>query len=113
MDHRWQVFKKSQIIEAFMDPKSWLIFLINFVLNVPNNGVLTFNSIIVSELGFSTKETMVSRMKIVFKSLLTEILACSLWQSPLVSSRGFHHSVSAVRGQCAHRLIYSHTICTV
>lgn len=38
-----QTFKKSQIYEAFLDPKSWLIFCINLVLNIPNNGVLTFN----------------------------------------------------------------------
>lgn len=53
-----RVFKKDQFIEAFLDPKSWLIFLINIVLNIPNNGVLTFNSIIVATLGFTTKQTL-------------------------------------------------------
>lgn len=51
-----KVVKPKQIVEAFIDPKSWLIFAINLCLNVPNNGVLTFNSIIVSALGFSTSE---------------------------------------------------------
>lgn len=53
-----RVFKKDQFIEAFLDPKSWLIFFINIVLNIPNNGVLTFNSIIVATLGFTTKQTL-------------------------------------------------------
>ncbi|WVF65609.1 hypothetical protein IAT40_000339 [Kwoniella sp. CBS 6097] len=46
-------FKLSQAKEAFLDLKTWLIFLINICLNVP-----TFNSIIVNSLGFNPKETM-------------------------------------------------------
>lgn len=33
---KWQHF-----FEAFYDPKTWLIFLINLVLNVPNGGLVT------------------------------------------------------------------------
>ena len=33
-----KIIKKSQIIEALIDPKSYMIFLINLVLNIPNNG---------------------------------------------------------------------------
>nr|XP_018266694.1 uncharacterized protein I303_00669 [Kwoniella dejecticola CBS 10117]OBR88852.1 hypothetical protein I303_00669 [Kwoniella dejecticola CBS 10117] len=49
-------FKLSQAKEAFLDLKTWLIFLINICLNVPSK--LAFNSIIVNGLGYSTKETL-------------------------------------------------------
>jgi hypothetical protein len=55
---RTKVFKKSQVIEAFTDPKLYLFFIINCLLNVPNSGLTTFNSIIVASLGFSTKQTL-------------------------------------------------------
>ncbi|OCF41965.1 hypothetical protein I317_04267 [Kwoniella heveanensis CBS 569] len=54
-------FKWSQCKEAFLDIKTWLIFLINICLNVPSEFSLPlspFNSIIVNNLGFSSKETM-------------------------------------------------------
>ncbi|BGP20610.1 hypothetical protein JCM10213_007144 [Rhodosporidiobolus nylandii] len=53
-----KTLKVSQIVEAFTDPKHYLFFAINVVLNVPNSGLTTFNSIIVASLGFSTKETL-------------------------------------------------------
>lgn len=31
-------FKMYQVVEAFTDPKTYLVFLINFCLNVPNGG---------------------------------------------------------------------------
>ncbi|GFZ44252.1 hypothetical protein JCM24511_01974 [Saitozyma sp. JCM 24511] len=52
-----KVFKVSQVVEAFLDLKTWLMFLLNICLNVPNGGVSTFNSIIVSSLGFTTRQT--------------------------------------------------------
>lgn len=34
-----KVFKKEQMIEAFMDPKTWLIFLFNIWVSIPNGGL--------------------------------------------------------------------------
>lgn len=34
-------FKMYQLLEAFMDPKMYLVFFINIALNIPNGGVLT------------------------------------------------------------------------
>lgn len=49
--------KKSQVIEALLDIRTWLIFFINICLNVPNGGLIGFNSLIVKSLGFTIKET--------------------------------------------------------
>lgn len=61
----FQQFKKSQLYEAFLDPKVWLIFAINLVLNIPNNGVLT-----VSSLSLSTT-----------RRLAAQVLTLPIWQS--------------------------------
>lgn len=50
-------FKWTQAWEAIYDPKTWLIFLINLALNIPNGGLITFNSIIVNSLGFTLEQT--------------------------------------------------------
>lgn len=52
-----KTFKLHQVSEALMDPKTWLYFLINLVLNIPNGGLTTFNSIIVASLGFTIEQT--------------------------------------------------------
>ncbi|ODN97144.1 hypothetical protein I350_08124 [Cryptococcus amylolentus CBS 6273] len=50
-----KTFKLAQAKEAVLDPKSWFYFLINICLNVPSDGILTFYSIIVASLGYSTR----------------------------------------------------------
>jgi len=34
-----KVFKKEQMIEAFMDPKTWLMFFFNIFISMPNGGL--------------------------------------------------------------------------
>ncbi|GAA5897753.1 hypothetical protein JCM5296_000872 [Sporobolomyces johnsonii] len=53
-----KVLKKSQIIEAAIDPKTWFFFFINIALSIPNGGLIGFGSIIVASLGFSTPDTL-------------------------------------------------------
>ncbi|RSH77024.1 uncharacterized protein EHS24_003965 [Apiotrichum porosum] len=52
-----KTFKVHQAVEALVDPKTWFYFLINIALNIPNGGMITFNSIIVQSLGFSLTKT--------------------------------------------------------
>lgn len=34
-----KTFKKEQMIEAFLDPKTWLMFLFNIWISIPNGGL--------------------------------------------------------------------------
>ncbi|KAJ4366156.1 hypothetical protein N0V83_007791 [Neocucurbitaria cava] len=47
-------WKWYQVKEAFLDPKTWIIFFFNIAINIPNGGLTTFNGIIISNLGFSS-----------------------------------------------------------
>ncbi|KAL1645419.1 hypothetical protein SLS58_003726 [Diplodia intermedia] len=55
-------WKWEQAKEAFIDPKTWIIFFFNIAINIPNGGLTTFNSIIIANLGFSSVEASLLSM---------------------------------------------------
>lgn len=57
-----RVWKWNQVLEAILDPKIWLIFLFNIAINIPNGGLITFGSIIIKELGFSSTRSALLTM---------------------------------------------------
>lgn len=50
-------FKWYQAFEAILDIKTYIIFLFNIGINIPNGGLGTFSGIIISQLGFDAKES--------------------------------------------------------
>lgn len=57
-----KTIKKEQIYEAIMDPKTWLIWFAIVALQVPNGGLTTFNTLIISGLGFDPLQTSLLAM---------------------------------------------------
>lgn len=57
-----RVWKWNQVWEALLDVKVWLIFLFNIVINIPNGGLITFGTIIIDNLGFSSLEASLLTM---------------------------------------------------
>lgn len=47
-------FKMYQCVEALLDPQAWFLVLIQIINNIANGGLLTFSSIVVKGMGFST-----------------------------------------------------------
>jgi MFS transporter, ACS family, allantoate permease len=64
--------KWYQIRECIMDPRTWLLFVFVCAQNIPNGGLITFASIIVSGLGYS-------RLLITLLGIPTGVLATA-WQ---------------------------------
>nr|QFR37110.1 MFS transporter [Cyberlindnera americana] len=56
------VFKKEQAIEAFKDPRTYIVMLFNFGINIPNGGLSTFNSIIIKNLSFTSVQSSLMGM---------------------------------------------------
>ncbi|EAW15681.1 putative MFS allantoate transporter [Aspergillus fischeri NRRL 181] len=54
----------SQIIEAFVDPKTWLLAVMILGFNIPNGGFTTFSSLILYGFGFSTFKTLLLGMPV-------------------------------------------------
>ncbi|KAI5300532.1 hypothetical protein KEM55_006766 [Ascosphaera atra] len=55
-------WKWSQALEAVIDPKTWILFLFNMAINVPNGGLTTFSSIIIKGLGFDNLQSSLLNM---------------------------------------------------
>ncbi|KAJ5301970.1 hypothetical protein N7508_006833 [Penicillium antarcticum] len=48
----------AQILEAFIDPKTWLLGVLILASNIPNGGFTTFNGLVLQGFGFSTFNTL-------------------------------------------------------
>ncbi|KAH3900822.1 allantoate permease family MFS transporter SCDLUD_002275 [Saccharomycodes ludwigii] len=55
--------KKSQIIEAFKDIRTWLYFLFSVCSNIPNGGITNFSSILLTgDFGYTSKQSLLMNM---------------------------------------------------
>lgn len=52
-----QEWKWYQVREAFLDPKTYIIFFFNIGINIPNGGLNTFSAIIINNLGFTAMKS--------------------------------------------------------
>lgn len=50
-------FKRYQVVEAFLDPKTWFLFLFGMSTQVVNGSVSNFGSLIVAGFGYSSLAT--------------------------------------------------------
>lgn len=76
-----KIWKWSQVREALLDIKIWLIFFFNVAINIPNGGLQAFGTLIISDLGFSNLEA--SLMTMPFGILATS----GAWLFNFVASR--------------------------
>ncbi|KAJ7669671.1 major facilitator superfamily domain-containing protein [Mycena rosella] len=52
-----KVFKHYQLIQAFSDPKTYILFIASIAAQIPNGVVSNFSSIIISGMGFTPLQT--------------------------------------------------------
>ena len=56
-------FKKEQLIETLLDYRTWILFIMGVLCNIPNGGLTNFGSILLNEkLGYSTGKTLLMNM---------------------------------------------------
>ncbi|KAK2868105.1 hypothetical protein FQN49_003154 [Arthroderma sp. PD_2] len=71
-------WKWNQAIEAIIDPKTWIIFLFNVTINIPNGGLITFGGILIKNLGFSPIQASLLNMPTGVMSTLSAFIFSSL-----------------------------------
>ncbi|TFK43608.1 MFS general substrate transporter [Crucibulum laeve] len=52
-------WKKSQIIEAVSDVRTWLIVLTTLLTSIPNGGLSNFSNLIIKSFGYTSKQTLI------------------------------------------------------
>ncbi|KAE8444474.1 hypothetical protein EG329_000458 [Mollisiaceae sp. DMI_Dod_QoI] len=57
-----KTFKKEQMIETFLDPKTWLMFFFNVWISIPNGGLTNFSPLIINGLGYSAQRSTLLTM---------------------------------------------------
>ncbi|OAL65527.1 hypothetical protein A7C99_2624 [Trichophyton rubrum] len=75
VNKRW---KWNQVTEAVLDPKTWIIFLFNVAINIPNGGLITFGGILIKNLGFSPIQASLLNMPTGVMSTLSAFIFSSL-----------------------------------
>lgn len=92
-----KVWKWDQAKEAVLDPRTWIIFLLNIAINIPNggkwfgksytyleyssffhSGLTTFNAIIIKNLGFTSKQSSLLSMPTGIMSTLSAFIFSTL-----------------------------------
>ncbi|PPQ69571.1 hypothetical protein CVT26_001573 [Gymnopilus dilepis] len=51
--------KKYQVVEAFMDVRTWLIVLTTLVTSIPNGALSNFSNLIIKSFGYTSKQTLI------------------------------------------------------
>ncbi|KAG6813482.1 hypothetical protein H0H92_010507 [Tricholoma furcatifolium] len=54
-----KTLKKSQIIEAVTDIRTWLIMLTTMLSSIPNGGLSNFSNLIIKGFGYTSKQTLI------------------------------------------------------
>jgi ACS family allantoate permease-like MFS transporter len=57
-----KTFKKEQMIEAFLDPKTWLMFMFNIMISIPNGGLTNFAPLVIKGLGYTSQRSTLLTM---------------------------------------------------
>ncbi|CCT65215.1 related to DAL5-Allantoate and ureidosuccinate permease [Fusarium fujikuroi IMI 58289] len=79
----------AQMREAFMDPRSWLFFLICVFSTIPGGGMTAFGSIIIKDFGYSVLQTQLLSMSVgaflLFFVIMTVAISMTLKNSRCLS----------------------------
>jgi hypothetical protein len=70
-------WKFEQVKECLMDPKTWLIFCIEILTQIPNGGTHSFTNIVITSFGFT--ELQSTLINIPYSVLAASIIAGSGW----------------------------------
>jgi hypothetical protein len=72
------IYKKYQFVEALMDPQTWLLVIYTFCMNVPNGGLTSFGSLVISGFGYGTYQTLILQIPVACAQIFWILLSAGL-----------------------------------
>ncbi|KAK7746007.1 hypothetical protein SLS53_002729 [Cytospora paraplurivora] len=75
-------FKRYQVIQCLVDPKTWILFFMSVAAQVPNAAITSFTSIIIDSFGFGTLGSQYLQIPggaVQFLSLIIGGWVCTKW----------------------------------
>ncbi|KAM5342279.1 hypothetical protein ACJ41O_013245 [Fusarium nematophilum] len=55
-------FKKDQLVECLLDPKTWLMFVFHIMISIPNGGLTNFAPLVIRGLGYTPQRSTLLTM---------------------------------------------------
>ncbi|GJE97737.1 MFS general substrate transporter [Phanerochaete sordida] len=80
-----KTIKKYQIVEAFMDVRSWIIFILTIMTSIPNGGLSNFGNIIIKSFGYTSQQALILSSPIGAVGIISALLGG--WYSDKTSDR--------------------------
>ncbi|CAK7206252.1 hypothetical protein SEUCBS139899_009039 [Sporothrix eucalyptigena] len=71
-------YKLGQVREALLDPQTWLLVVYTFAINIPNGGLVSFGSLIISGFGFSTLRTLILQIPVACSQVFWILLGAAI-----------------------------------
>ncbi|CAK7227581.1 hypothetical protein SBRCBS47491_006619 [Sporothrix bragantina] len=71
-------YKLGQVREALLDPQTWLLVVYTFAINIPNGGLVSFGSLIVSGFGFSLYRTLILQIPVACSQVFWILLGAAI-----------------------------------
>jgi hypothetical protein len=78
-------FKMYQLIEALTDYKTWFLFVLGVIQNIPNGGISNFGTLIIKGFGFSTLVTTL--MQVPYGCFIALSILCCVYLNDLTATR--------------------------
>lgn len=97
-------FKLYQAIEVLTDPRTYLYFALQFVLNIGFGAVGTFGSLMLVSLGFTSRQALIMTMPHGATELVGIVVACYL--ASKTNDRTLWSGVTAVIGVISGTCLY-------
>ncbi|BGP17419.1 hypothetical protein JCM10213v2_005451 [Rhodosporidiobolus nylandii] len=70
--------KRSHVIEAVTDGKTWILMLLTALSSIPNGGLASFSSILIKGFGFTSRATLLLQIPRGFVAACTTVTVCFL-----------------------------------
>lgn len=71
-------YKMYQVKEALLDPQTWILVVYQFCMNIPNGGLTSFGSLIISGFGYSTFRTLILQIPVACAQIFWILLSAGL-----------------------------------
>lgn len=97
-------FKPYQAFEYLRDPRTYLYFLMQFVANIGYGAVGTFGSLLITSLGYSSRQALILQMPTGTINFLAILIAC--YMADRMKDRTLWAGIASVLGTVFGAMLY-------
>ncbi|CZR62693.1 related to permease of the major facilitator superfamily [Phialocephala subalpina] len=97
-------FKMHQVFELLRDPRSYLYFLMQFIANIGYGAVSTFGSLLITSLGYTSRQALILQMPQGAVTFSAVLIAC--YMADRMKDRTLWAGIAALLGTICGAILY-------